>query len=240
VIIFIGYFLWPRAEAPTKKGIDVTIVDTFYSSNKDFTDRLTGFLSKIGLRFDLYKDADVSVEFYRKLPKYSGGMLLLRVHAGIFGRDPTSPTYLFTTEQYTAGKYFVEQLTEQVLSGVRNPEDQEEKPVFTVGPRFVAMSMEGNFNGSVVILSSCFGLYNSQLAGEFIKKGARVFISWDEKVSLYHTDRAVTLLVRALLEEGLPIREAVNKVMNELGEDPIYHSRLSYYPQEAGALRLKQ
>ena len=104
---------------------------------------------------------------------------------------------------------------------------------------FVAMSMQGSFNGSIIVLSSCLGLYTRQLADAFLKKGAKAFISWDEKVSLAHTDEACMILLKFLIEERMTIGEAVEKVMVDVGTDPIYGSTLKYYPKEAGSLKLK-
>jgi hypothetical protein len=116
--------------------------------------------------------------------------------------------------------------------------DPNEKPVFTVAPQFIAMS-EGQFQGSIVILSSCLGLTTPDLAREFISKGAKAFISWDEKVSLPHTDAAVTLLLKLLIENKMTVSEAVASVMNSVGPDPEYKSALRYFPAEGGTVRAK-
>ena len=181
----------------------------------------------------MHKSGEVTVELYRRLPTYGYRLIILRVHAGICERLEGEPTFLFTAEPYTPGKYVYEQLTDQVMSGVINP-DRPENPVFTVGPAFVRMSMEGDFHGAIIILSSCLGLHNTLLAEAFIERGAFCFISWDEKVSLHHTDRATLTLLRALIDEGRRIREAVNKVMEEVGTDPAYGCVLKYYPPESG------
>ena len=237
-IIVLVYFFWPRFEYASIKG-GVAIVDSFYSSTPHFTDEAVMFLESKGLDVNVYRDSDVTVEFYMKLPTHGHSLIILRVHAGILGRDPTSPTFLFTNEPYTTDKYLIEQLTEQVLSGVVDPDNPEQKPVFTVGPPFVAMSMESKFNNSIIVLSSCLGLYTPQLADAFVKKGASAFIGWDEKVGLAHTDEASTLLLKALIEERMTIGEAVEKAMADVGSDPAYGSTLKYYPKEAGSLKLK-
>lgn len=236
--VVLGYFLWPKAQVTAQRESGVTIVDAFYSSSPQFTDEITDFLNSSSIKTEIYKDGNITVDFYSTLPLHSRTILLLRVHAGVFAKDPTSPTFLFTREPYSAGIHLGEQLMSQVLSGVTDPDNKSETPVFTVGPIFVAASMQGNLNGTIVILSSCLGLYNNQLAEEIIKKGATAFISWDEKVSLYHTDRAISLLTKMLIQDRKTIEEAVTRVMNEIGEDVTYHSRLEYYPKEAGNLRI--
>lgn len=237
-VVILAYFIWPKPQAVAQREPGVTIVDAFYSTSPQFTDNLVGLLNSSGVESQTYKD-NITVEFYRTLPNITRTILVLRVHAGVFARDPTSPTYLFTTEPYDAGRYFVEQLSAQVLSGVLDPENKSETPVFTVGPAFITASMQGNLSNTIVILSSCLGLYNNQLAQEIVKKGAVVFISWDEKVSLYHTDQAISLLIKTLVQDRGTVDEAVTKVMNEVGRDQTYNSSLEYYPREAGNLRLK-
>ncbi|MCD6530660.1 hypothetical protein J7L06_10340 [Candidatus Bathyarchaeota archaeon] len=134
-VIVLLYFFWPKPQYISVKG-GVAIVDSFYSSDPSFTDEAVAFLKSKGIPVDVYKDSEVTVEFYRRLPTYGYSLIILRVHSGILERDPTSPTFLFTRESYATGKYVMEQLTEQVLSGVINPDNPNEKPVFTVGQAF--------------------------------------------------------------------------------------------------------
>jgi len=215
----------------------VGIVDQFYSESPGFTDQALEFLGSRGISVKVHRDKDVTVGLYRRLPTYGYRLIILRVHAGVCERLKDHPTFLFTAEPYTTGKYTVEQLTNLVMSGVIDP-DRPESPVFTVGPDFVRMSMEGDFGGASIVLSSCLGLYNQYLAEALIEKGGKVFVSWDEKVSLEHTDKAALLLLKALVEEGTTIREAVEKVMEEVGPDPIYGAVFKYYPPQAGGLRV--
>lgn len=234
-IIVLLYLSLPRTEYSSTKG-GVAIVDSFYSSDPSFTDQAVMFLSSRGVRVDVYKDENVNVELYRELPTYGYSMIVLRVHAGL-GEDITSPTFLFTNEPYTTSKYAVERASKQILQGIfdlSNPVN----PVFSVGPLFVDRSMKGNFNNSIIILSSCFGLHSEWLPDAFVKRGAKAFIGWDEKVLLEHTDEASLALLEAFVSENLTINEAVAKVMNEVGSDEAYGSRLEYYPKEAGDLQL--
>jgi hypothetical protein len=69
-------------------------------------------------------------------------LIILRVHAGILEREgPKAPTFLFTNELYSADKCTWEQLEGQVLLSKIDPDNSSEKPLFTGGPSFVAMSM---------------------------------------------------------------------------------------------------
>ena len=236
-IIVITYFFYPHPEQiPVKEG--VTIVDLFYSTNPQFTNEVTSFLTSKDITTNTFKDANITVDFYRQLPKYGSNLVVLRIHAGVLEHDPTKPTFLFTEEPYNTYEYLFEQLSEQVQSGKIDPDDSAEEPVFTVGPLFVSASMEGSFSDSIVVMSSCLGLYSTQLAEAFIERGAKAFISWDEKVSLTHTDEATMVLLRSLIEYGMTVSEAVEKAMNDVGPDTAYNSMLHYYPSEAGNVKL--
>lgn len=234
-IIGLLYLSLPRTEHSPARG-GVAIVDSFYSSEPGFTDEAVMFLGSKGVRVDVYKDESVTVELYRELPTYGYSLIVLRVHAGL-GEDSASPTFLFTNEPYVNNKYWVERASKQILQGIidlNNPVN----PVFSVGPLFIDRSIKGNFNNSTIILSSCFGLHNDWLADAFVKRGAKAFISWDEKVLLEHTDVASLALLRALVSEKLTINDAVAEVMNEVGPDEAYGSKLEYYPTDAGDLQL--
>ncbi|MEM2921928.1 MAG: hypothetical protein QXF26_06395, partial [Candidatus Bathyarchaeia archaeon] len=136
---------------------------------------------------------------------------------------------------YSPTEYWYEQFSQVVMAGKTFSGDPNEKPVFTVAPQFISMC-EGNFNGTVVILSSCYGLHTQDLAAEFIRKGAKAFISWDERVGLFHTDRATMLLLKLLIENRMTVGEAVANVMNSVGPDPEFRSVLRYYPASAATV----
>jgi hypothetical protein len=237
-MISLAWSFWPRYEVTSIRG-GAVIIDSFYSPRPQFTDAAVALLTSHGIPVDAYKDAEVTVELYRRLPTYGYNLIILRVHSGVLQGDASAPIFLFTNEQYETGKYVLEQLERQVLSGKIDADNESEEPVFTVGPRFVAMSMEDNFNNSTVILSGCFGLYTDQLARAFGQKGARVFISWNERVTLAHTDEACMELLKDLINERITLNEAVNRVTTEVGKDKAYNSTLLYWPKEAGCLILK-
>lgn len=237
-LVIVVAYVWPRYEYATIRD-GVAIVDGFYSSSPSFTDETVAYLSSKELNVTVYMDSEVTVDLYRRLPTHGYSIIILRVHAGVYEKNPTKPTFLFTNERYTESGYPWLKMSGQVAGGKVNPDNFNESSVFTVGPLFVAMSMERSFNGSIIILSSCLGLYTLELAEAFIDKGAKAFISWDEKVSLLHTDEACMLLLKALIEDGMTINQSVEKVMREVGSDPEYGGVLMYYPEEVGNLKLE-
>lgn len=228
VVLYSGS-IWP----PTAKATTVGIVDQFYNDSSDFTNNLVVFLQSKNITYQLFKDQEVTVDLYRKLPTFGFKLLILRVHCGI-SEAYEHPTFMFTTENYSTSKYTYEQLTDQIKPGVLDIASKE-NPVFSVGPLFVSSSMQGNFNGSLVVISSCYGMYNTLLANSFINKGASGLISWDDLVSLDHTDDGIFLFTRTFIEDGLTVSSSVTSVMQMVGADPTYHSVLEYYPSTSGS-----
>ena len=214
-------------ESVPENAVSLGIVDQFYSQTPSFTDQLVTFLEEHEVTYHVHKDAEVTVELYRKLPTFGYTLLILRVHAGVL-KFQNEETALFTSEQYNTYEYWAEQFLDQVGSGFMG--DTLEDPVFTINPRFVTECMQGNFSETTIILSSCWGLHNTILAKTFIGKGASVFIGWDERVELGHTDRATLTLLEGLLSDQLTVTEAVDRVMSEVGTDRLWGSSLKCYP----------
>ena len=227
------YIIQPLATPPTST-FTIGILDQFYSESPEFTNEIVKLAEENGLAIQIFKDEEVNVELYRKLPTFGFKLIILRVHTGI--SEEGNYPFLFTSENYSDMKYPFEQVTNQIGRGIipyRN-----DTPLFTVGPDFFRLSAEGDFNGAVVILSSCYGLYNDFLAEAFIEKGAKVFISWSDKVGLSHTDAAVKVLVEALVKDRMSIIEALRLTAEKVGSDPTYGGKLRFYPVEEENFRL--
>jgi hypothetical protein len=211
------------------------IVDQFYSLNPVFTKRTIELFNQVNMRVDVVKDENVTVELYRKLPTLGYRIIILRVHSGISLQQEGLPTVLFTSEEYTTSRYVTEQLSDQIVCGfmgitLESDEIQSLREVLAVSPKFVEKSMEGEFGGSIIVLSSCFGLYTIELAEAFLDRGADVLVSWNDLVNLQHTDDAMLVFLNALVIEKLSIEDAVRTAMSEVGPDPQYKSVLSYHP----------
>jgi hypothetical protein len=220
------------------------IVDSFYNETPQFTDSAAEFLRSKGIKVDVFNTSEVTVDFYRQLPSMGYKLIILRVHSGILN-ETTKPTYLFTNEPYSedplvTSKYFTELMSGALQKGVIDP-DNPVNPVFTAGPLFVSGFTQGYFNNSIVVLSSCYGLYSNQLADAFVGRGASVFISWDERVGLAHTDEAVSVFLRSLAGDNMTVAKSVEKVMTEVGPDRMYSSYFRYYPETgiAGNMTLR-
>ena len=78
----------------------------------------------------------------------------------------------------------------------------------------------------------CDGLTYTSMAEAFDEKGAKVYISWNGPVGATHTDLATIRLLQNLFTGGHTIKQAVAETMNEIGPDPAFESKLTFYPSE--------
>ncbi|MFW6150621.1 MAG: hypothetical protein ACOC6A_03710 [Chloroflexota bacterium] len=231
--------------APRHSEPAAAILDQLHSlqPNDDFIAHTTDELERYGFQVDLYQGDDVTVDLYGALPDYGYSLLILRAHSGILShqagshREVTRATCLFTNEPYTELKHVKEQFDGQ-LARARVTEGFP--VVFGVGARFVRRSADCTFPNTVVIMMGCSGLQLDDLADAFIDKGASAYLAWDGPVGLDYVDRAGACLVANLCEEGLTLRDAVDRTRDQEGPDPRYGARLKYRPASAGDSTLKQ
>jgi hypothetical protein len=219
------------------------IVDqlSFTQPNQTFIRTATAILTEAGFTVDYYSGSEVSVELYRNLPTCGYRLIILRVHSSatdLQGRR--GPVTLFTSERLSHTKYVYEQLTDQLL-GVGYSIEEKERGIiyFGITPLFVANSMKGRFQDTIIIMMGCEGLNNTFMAKAFVEKGAKVYIGWNQGVLASHTDSAVSHLLRKFLLEKLTLKESVQETLKEVGFDPVYKSLLIYYPIEAGSCVIK-
>ena len=241
VSAFIIYSaLFPPSNVPMVQG-DVAIIDqlSIESPNQNFLDSVTQTFASVGLKIDVYEGKEITVELYRSLPSLGYEIIVFRAHSAypmenpelIPIENPRWPVYIFTAEPYDESKYVFEQLMGQVAPAKVT---EDSASYFSIGPEFVRKSMNGRFPNWLIIISSCGGLYSSDLAEAFIEKGAKGIISWDDLVDLGHTDTAIDYLIRSSVIDGLVIKDAIKKTMQEVGPDPYYKSVLLFYPEEIG------
>jgi hypothetical protein len=205
------------------------------SKNQTFLDSTTKSLNSAGLEVDIYSGDEVGIELYKRLPSLGYKIIIFRAHSAyplenpelIQIQNPKWPVYLFSSEPYNQNKYLIEQLTDQLAPASVTEGSQT---YFSIGPEFIRDSMSGRFPNSLIIISSCGGLYSSDLADAFIERGVKGIISWSDLVDLDHTDSAIDILIRYLCVDGLTIGDAVSKTMGEVGPDPSYDSILLFYP----------
>jgi hypothetical protein len=204
--------------------------------NPAFAEAATGTLEQAGYVVDYYPGEQVTVDFYRNLPTRGYDLIVFRVHSGLVEeRDvetgqitPEDYVSLFTGEPFSETKY-----VEEVAAGPLGVADYgyEGSPrFFGIGPEFIRSRTRGKFDQTTVILMGCDGLKSDRTARAFLERGVEAFVSWSGPVSASHTDTATERLLRHMLIDGLPTRDAVSRTMAEVSPDPTYDSTLLSYP----------
>ena len=194
--------------------------------NQSFIDNTTEILEQAGYTVDYYSGEEVTVDLYRNLPTHHYELVILRVHSARFlsaNGTLEDDVALFSGEPYNPKKYVEEGKAGLVGSAYYS---NTSSPYFGITPSFVALEMEGKFEDSTVILMGCDGVRSNTTAKAFIYKGAKAFVSWTKEIQASYTDAVTESLLKHLLIEKLPLKEAMSKAIAEVGFDQIYGSEL--------------
>lgn len=252
IILIVGLYYSSSQKAtdenvkPEASGSQAAIVDQLGDiyPNQEFIQAVYKDLTSAGFKVRIYLHDEVTIDFYRSLPSRGYKIIVFRVHSAIPLKELVrrsypikgEPVFLFTNEPYDKNRYLPEQLTDQI---VQVQVSNSSPSYFGIGPEFVKQSMTGRFPGTLIILSSCAGLYSSDLADALIERGASAIVSWNVLVDLSQTDRAIAFLMKELCVEQLNVKQAVETTMSEVGPDPKYGATLLYYPTEVWNLSVK-
>jgi len=212
-----------------------------HSPNREFVESAKNMMLEAGFDVDFYGPEEVTISLYGSLAKHGYKLIVFRVHAGIEIRswDPEikgKPVGLFTTEAYSELLYPEEQLYDLVTPAQAFNESEK---VFAVSPEFIKQR-SADYEGTVIVLMGCFGLFSRDLPQAFISRGASVVIGWDGLVDVKHTDEATLTLLKMILLDGMSVEESVKATMEEWGPDPVEGSVLGYYPQYRGSLTFSE
>jgi hypothetical protein len=204
--------------------------------NPDFRTTVTATLEDAGYVVDYVPADQVTVDYYRELPTHGYDIVLLRAHVAQAGSSEGDETLaeVFTSEPYDRNKHTYENENGYIgrVAYEEAIEDPDAPSFFGIGPAFVLASMNGKFHDSTIVMMGCSGLFSESMAEAFIRKGADMFVSWDDLVSASHTDAATELLVERMVVDGLSASAATEAAMAELGPDPFYDSKMLSYPPE--------
>jgi len=247
ILIFVCFLVYSFLHSSSSQ---VAIVDhlSFFPEqrNQTFVNTCTNILQEGGLTWAYYKGEKITVDFYRKLPSCGANLIILRVHSAIMKTEEgiISILGLFTSELYSpeAAKKYPEDVKYDRLVRAFFPGEDEE--YFGIVPSFVEKSMEGKFKETLIIMMGCEGLgyinalnhtrvTYTDMAEAFVKKGAKVYISWDGPVGIGHTDQATVHLLQSLILKKRTLKEAVEQTNYYAGPDVIYNSTLKYHPNTA-------
>lgn len=245
-LIIAGVAISPACSQPCNSNSHTrqpkaAIIDQLYDTqpNNDFVNQVSQSFEDYGFAVDVYRGGEVTVGFYRKLPKkYNYKLIIFRAHSGLIQAEGQKllKTAIFTNEPYSRTKYLGEQLNRE-LPMVRVREG--EPFFFGIDSNFVMESMEGRFDDTVIIMTGCSCMYFEDLAQAFIYKGASVYLAWDCTVNADYVDEASAYLIGELCQD-VTIKKAVSRTMIGKGRDPTYHAALKYFPPQVGDKALKQ
>lgn len=235
VIFLVYYALGPKNSTVIDTTPKIAVVDHLSLQWPDptFNQTMMDILNTTGLKIDYYPSKDVTVDFYRNLPKHNYKLIIFRVHSTAESSVEGTPPFVvfFTAENYTNLDHVSEQ-RDMRLVYCKFPNSD---PVyFGITPKFVNQSMEGRFNGTIIVAMGCEGLRYDTMAQAFVERGAKVYVSWNGSVSASHTDTATVSLLRHLITENQTVAEAIDNTMHEVGPDPANGSILVFYPDKAG------
>ncbi len=225
IVFFRGKNLSHSSAVPPKAAIIDGLSLDF--PNEDFIKKATDLLLETGYQVDVYNGSKVTVGLYEKLPKLGYDLIILRVHAAPM--DKGGGIALFTSEPVNGSAYLVEQFANWVRRARTITGD---KRYFAITPEFVFERMSGEFEGTTIIVSSCFGMLDDVTGQAFLSKGASAYVGWDGYVSVNYTD-IITLRVLEHLKAGKSIEEAVKLVMEQEGPDPGFGSKLLILKEES-------
>jgi len=238
------------------------ILDQLYSDipNVEFQEQATEYLETAGYEVDLFTTEQLTVDFFKKLPKMNYEFIVFRTHAvGDDGPDDLEavPIAIFTGEAYADDKYIQEQLFGQLRKGApfMNSEvvvsvdlsnlDADGRvehetsvslvdasnPYFMIGSKYVDELMEGNFPNSILVLGGCSTLSNTGLAKSFIDRGASTIVGWDRLVDSGRNDRVMLSFLENVLIDDMEISKAVELVNNEYNLNLESVPNFSYYDE---------
>ncbi|MEM3579657.1 MAG: hypothetical protein QXH40_01490 [Candidatus Bathyarchaeia archaeon] len=219
--------LWRTQEGYVELPIKAAIIDQLSSSqlfnvsrwvNETFVENAKMLLLQRFPSVDYYSD-NATVEQYSKLASLNYKMIIWRVHSAL---DPQKYIAICSSERYIPGKYEQYSLEQLKLCNITGD------PLFyyAITPKFIEECMSGKFKDTVIILMSCNGLNSDykQTAEALIRKGVKVFISWNGWIDKTDNDNAISRLLEYLIKENFTISEAVSRI-------PIYGmTKLDYYP----------
>jgi len=216
------------------------IIDQLYllESNPAFIEKTSAILEAQGYEVDVWQGKEVTVEFYRELPKYGYKIIVFRVHSGLLLSMahtqivPSETTYLFTGETYVTTKYTSEQLSDRVSNALMTT---DYPLVFAINSEFIKKDLKGNFNNTAIVMMGCESYFFNDMANAFIQKGASVYLGWSGIVSLDYVDNATLNFVNNLYAKNVTVKQGIDKTMAELGFDPYFRAYLKYSPEESGS-----
>ena len=227
VISYIGFYSsFQNTEVKTviRKAV---IIDGLSEDapNPSLINELYSLLKSSGYEVTVFNGSKVNVEIFKNLPNMGFTLVIMRLHGGRIQQ----PIGLFIgsgifAEPFSEGRYEYEYYSGYFLKGVAYIGGRE---YFVITPAYVSEKFQGKFPDSIIIVLSCYSMWDQVLASSFIEKGASAFIGIDHKADVKYLDKVGLELVKHI-SRGLSIEEAISKTMEEIGPDPSTGAKLLY------------
>jgi hypothetical protein len=209
--------------------------------NPGFVERVTQTLRRAGYAVDYFPAAEVTVQFYRDLPRGRYDLIVMRTHSAPASKGTpkkvraTEEIGLFTGELHVPGTYEEEGRSGLLGLAYYTYEDYasgRQRPSVAVLPAFIRSRMRGDLGGAVVVLMGCQTFKTLSAAKALAAKGASAVIGWDGLIDGAFSDAVTELLVENLVTAGLSPDRAVLRTTRVAGRDPSYGARLAIYPDK--------
>jgi flagellar basal body-associated protein FliL len=235
IIIIMGallyQFFWRTQEV--KFPLKAAIVDQLGESiqNPYFKKNVTDLLVNQNFTVVYNSSEEVTVNFFKKLPKSNCGLYILRVHSAV--RNNTDLIDFFTCELYRENMY--DEYGDRLSVGWYQWEP--DKKYFAIGPGFVEV-MDGTFPKSIIIAMGCKSLKYPTMAQAFLINGAQLYIGWTDDVDANDSDNLTFRLMELLFKYNKTISEAIeecNRVPRQY-----WQSKLDYFPKNIGDERMSE
>jgi hypothetical protein len=193
--------------------------------NPSLTAEVSSLLRSAGYEVTIFNGSKVNVELFKNLPNMGFTLIIMRLHGGRIQQ----PIGLFIgsgifAEPFREGKYEYEYYSGYFLKGVAYIGGKE---YFVITPAYVSEKFQGRFPDSVIIILSCYSMWDQVLASSFIERGASIFVGIDHKADVKYLDRVGLELIKNI-SQGVGIEEAVSKTMEKIGPDPSTGAKLLY------------
>lgn len=258
-VIFSVDFLFNYAQLETYNGPPkALIIDQLYDEmpNNIFHTKATQFLETAGYTVDIVTTQNVTVDFYKELPKMNYKYVVVRTH----GAEKTNDVVLFTGEKYSEEKYIHEQLLGQVKKAApllerafhvsnddgsewiivnettrykvtrANPITESSNEYFAISSDLVRHGMKGKFDDTIFLLGGCNTLSNPSLAKSLTDRGASLVVGWDDTVSNSDNDSALLFFLEKSLVEKTEYEQVLKDLLEYKNPEKMsYPSTLIYY-----------
>jgi len=236
------------------------ILDQLYNDfpNEEFQNTAKEYLVATGYDVDIITTQDITVEFYKNLPKMNYKFVVVRSH-GVADEFNHNEVALFTGEKYAENSYILEQLSGTVKKGtplidlifkqseqesknwIKTAENQYEltspaevidnsqDEYFLISPKFIKESMNGDFANTVFFLGGCETIAEPSFAKSLVDRGASLVVGWDRPVGWIDNDRIMLRFLEHYLIDKYDIEESIDSAQFIPIETMDYPSRLGYY-----------